>query len=207
MNESINYQNLSDKELLSIVIRERPGEHIAEQLFAMHHNLSDLLVSSSEYELNQIKGIGPMRAAQIKAIYELAKRLYEKNKINHQQITSPADVANYMMPKMRFLNKEHFIAILLNTKNNVISTETISIGTINSSIVHPREVFNAAIRKCASSIVAIHNHPSGDPTPSQEDVAITQRLYEAGKLVGIQLVDHVVIGDNRYVSLKEKNLF
>lgn len=182
MKTDINYQNLSDKDLLSIIIRERPGEQITETLLTSYHSLPDLLVSSSVYELGQIKGIGPMRARQIKAIYELARRLYEKDNSNVQSIKSPSDVANYMIPKMRFLNKEHFNTILLNTKSAIISTEAISVGTINSSIVHPREVFNVAIRKHAFSIIAVHNHPSGDPTPSQEDVAITKRLYEAGIL-------------------------
>lgn len=110
------------------------------------------------------------------------------------------------MDDMKFLNKEHFRVILLNTKNQIISIEEISIGNLNSSIVHPREVFNIAIRRSANSIILVHNHPSGDSTPSTEDINITRRLIEAGNIIGIKVLDHIIIGDNNYTSLKQKNI-
>jgi DNA repair protein RadC len=111
-----------------------------------------------------------------------------------------------MSTEMRFLQKEHFVCLFLNTKNVVIGKETLSIGTLDSTLVHPREVFKAAVQRSASSIICVHNHPSGDPTPSSEDVSMTSRLLEAGRMMGIHVLDHVIIGDNRYASLKELGL-
>ena len=107
---------------------------------------------------------------------------------------------------MRYLKKEHMKLVLMNVKCNLISVEEISIGSLNASIVHPREIFNPAIRKSSASIIMVHNHPSGDPSPSSEDISITARIVEAGKLIGIELVDHIIIGDGKYVSMKEKGL-
>src|SRR5690606_368061 len=111
-----------------------------------------------------------------------------------------------IMEEMRYLKKEHFRIAILDTKNHIIAIEEISIGNLNSSIVHPREVFNIAIRRTANSIILIHNHPSGDPTPSREDINITNRLIEAGNIIGIKVLDHIIIGDNRYLSFRERNI-
>jgi DNA repair protein RadC len=115
-------------------------------------------------------------------------------------------VFNLLSEELRYLQKEHFVCLFLNTKNQVIARETLSIGSLNASIVHPREVFREAIRRSSASLVCVHNHPSGDPTPSPEDVQITRRLADAGKLIGIDVLDHVIIGDCQYVSLKEQGL-
>src|SRR5690625_6845157 len=117
---------------------------------------------------------------------------------------SPEDGANYVMEDMRTLKQEHFVVLFLPTKNQVIHRKTIFIGSLNSSIVHPREVFREAVRRSAASIICIHNHPSGDPTPSQEDIHVTRRLVESGKIVGIEVLDHLIIGNRKFVSLKEK---
>jgi DNA repair protein RadC len=206
MYKNQNYETMTNQELLGLVIRERQGENVSETLFNEFANLPSLLVDSDLNELLKFKGIGITRANQIKAVFELGKRLYENEHSVRSSVKSPADAANIMMASMRFLKKEHFKTIQLDIKCNVISIETISIGSINSSIVHPREVFNPAIKKSAASIIGIHNHPSGDPSPSNEDITITKRLVECGKLLGIELVDHVIIGDGRYVSLKERNV-
>lgn len=165
------------------------------------------IVDVEENHLVQVKGIGLKRAQQIKAIAELAKRLYEvdwsKDKI---KITGPADIANVLMNEMKFLKKEHFKVVLLDTKNQIIDIETASIGTVNASLVHPREVFSGAIKKSANAVIIVHNHPSGNPQPSQEDISITKRLFEAGNIIGITLLDHVIIGMNKYTSLKEEGL-
>jgi DNA repair protein RadC len=122
------------------------------------------------------------------------------------KITSPADAAELVMEDMRYLKKEHLKVIFLNTKNYVIDIKDLSIGSLNASVVHPREIYSEAIRKSCSSIIICHNHPSGDPSESQEDINITRRLYEVGKLVGIELLDHVIIGDGNFISLKEKGI-
>jgi DNA repair protein RadC len=122
-------------------------------------------------------------------------------------ITSPEDVISLMMDEMRYLTKEYFKVIMLNVKNKVIAIETISIGSLNTSIVHPREVFKAAIERSCSSIILVHNHPSGDPTPSREDIEVTKRLVEGGNILGIKVLDHVIIGDGRGISLKEKGYY
>jgi DNA repair protein RadC len=119
-------------------------------------------------------------------------------------IRSPEDVSNYVMEDMRFLMQEHFDCLYLDTKNNVILRKTIFIGSLNASIVHPREVFKEAFRRSAASIICLHNHPSGDPTPSREDIEVTKRLTESGKVLGIELLDHIIIGDRKFVSLKEQ---
>lgn len=136
----------------------------------------------------------------------MGKRLKGLRNHNKVKITSPKDVFELLGEDMRYLKKEHFRVIMLNTKNVVMDIKDISIGNLNSSIVHPREVFCEAIKRSSFSIIICHNHPSGDPSPSQEDIDVTKRLYEAGKIIGIDLLDHIIIGDGCYISLKEKNL-
>jgi DNA repair protein RadC len=121
-------------------------------------------------------------------------------------IQAPEDVANLVMNEMKYLEREHFRAIFLNTKNYVIGIDTISIGFLDSSLIHPREIFRNAIRHCAADIILLHNHPSGNPTPSKEDIEVTARLVESGNLLGIQILDHIIIGDGKFVSLKSKGL-
>lgn len=121
-------------------------------------------------------------------------------------IRSPHDAAELLSEQMRYLQKEHFVCVFLNTKNHVIAQETLSMGSLNASIVHPREVFRAAIKCSSASLVCAHNHPSGDPTPSPEDISLTARLVEAGQIVGIDVLDHLIIGDGSFVSLKERGL-
>lgn len=201
-----SYDQMTNKELLGILIGERKGEFVSETLMKEFTTLPDLLVNSIEEELMKVKGVGSVRARQIKACYELARRLEMNRAANIHTIKSPQDVANLAMHDMCYLKKEVFRIILLNTKNYVISIEDISVGSLNSSIVHPREVFSPAVKRSASGIIALHNHPSGDPTESQEDRDTTIRLAQAGDVIGIKLLDHVIIGDGRFVSLKERGI-
>jgi DNA repair protein RadC len=164
------------------------------------------LVDLSVDQLKRVKGIGPAKALQIQASIELGKRLARTTMDDKITIRSPQNVADFLMEDMRYLQKEHFVCLFLNTKNSVIGQETLSIGTLNASLVHPREVFRAAIARSSASIVCVHNHPSGDPTPSPEDISMTERLVEAGELIGIDVLDHLVIGDGHFISLKEKGL-
>lgn len=200
---------LSNAELLAIIIRTGSREDnaitLASRLMSTREGIG-FLSSCTVDELEQEKGIGKVKAAQIKAAIELGKRLKNYRPDNKYKITSPADAAELVMEDMRYLRKEHLRVIFLNTKNYVMDIKDLSIGSLSSSIVHPREVYTEAIKKSCSSIIVCHNHPSGDPSESQEDINITRRLYEVGKLVGIELLDHLIIGSGSYISLKEKGI-
>lgn len=205
-------QVLSDAELLAVLIRTGTRAEsalvLAQRILKGDGGKSGLayVVDSSVEELSKIKGIGTAKAVQIKAAVELGRRISSYSRRQQVTITSPLDVRDLLMEEMRFLEKEHFKTILLNIKNHVISIEDISIGSLNSSIVHPREVFKPAIRRSSASIILVHNHPSGDPTPSREDIEVTVRLVDAGKILGISVLDHIIIGNNSILSLKEKGL-
>lgn len=158
-------------------------------------------------ELMETKGIGECKASQILAAIELGKRINFLYALDKVKINQPNTIADLFMDEMRYLQKEHFRIVLLDTKNQIIVTEEISVGTLNASIVHPRDVFKVAIKRNANSIILIHNHPSGDPTPSREDINITNRLADVGNLVGIKVLDHIIIGDNKYISFKERRYY
>jgi DNA repair protein RadC len=198
---------LSHAELLAILLRtgtrDESSVHLAQRILNECGSLSRLAERSWD-ELTHIRGIGPAKALQLQASIELGRRVARSRLPDTVKIGSPQDAANLLMEEMRHLREEHFVCLFLNTKNHVIGRQTLSIGSLNASIVHPREVFRAAIRRSSASILCAHNHPSGDPTPSPEDIQLTRRLKEAGELIGIELLDHLVIGDNRYISLKEK---
>ena len=201
---------LSNAELLAILLRtgtkEESAISLAHRILVQEQGLRYLADSNVE-QLSAINGIGKAKAAQIKAAIELGKRLAAFEPGADKPLKCPQDVAGLLMEEMRYLKKEHMKLVLLNVKCNLISVEEISVGSLNASIVHPREVFNPAIRKSSASIIMVHNHPSGDPSPSSEDISITARIAKAGKLIGIELVDHIIIGDGKYVSMKEKGLF
>jgi len=198
---------LSHAELLAILIRTGTKNQSAVQLSTnLLQQCGSLreLVDMSVDELTAIKGIGQAKALQLLAGIELGKRVARSKLGEVVTVRSPHDAAMYMMEEMRYLKKEHFVCLFLNTKNHIIGKETLSMGTLNASLVHPREVFRAAIRSSSASIICLHNHPSGDPSPSKEDIQITQRLVEAGTLLGIEILDHLIIGDDKFVSLKEQ---
>lgn len=207
---SYGVESLSNAELLALIIRTGHADQTAIQLGQEILNrdsrgLSHLSTANLN-DLMEIKGIGECKAGQILAAIEIGKRMSRWSAQDKIKVTSPYILANLVMDEMRFLNQEHFRIALLDTKNQIISIENISIGTLNASIVHPRDVFNPAIRKSANAIILVHNHPSGDTQPSREDINITKRLEEAGSLLGIKVLDHIIIGDNVYLSFKEKNL-
>jgi len=201
---------LSNEELLAIIIRtgnkEDTAIDLARRLLSKDKRGLVALRDTTLQELMETKGIGKCKAAQILAAIEIGKRINYLDALSKIKINEPSTIANLYMDEMRYLQKEHFRVVLLDTKNQIIVTEEISIGTLNASIVHPRDVFRAAIKRNANSIILIHNHPSGDPTPSNEDINITIRLLEAGNLIGIKVLDHIIIGDNKYISFKEKNI-
>lgn len=199
---------LSNAELLAILLRTGTAREsalaLAQRLLAETEGLEGLMRISVS-ELMQKKGIGLAKAVQIKAGLELGRRAARQRPVNGPTvIRSPRDVADYMMEEMRYLAQEHFVVLFLNTKNHVLGHETIFVGSLNASIVHPREVFQAALRRNCASIICLHNHPSGDPNPSPEDAEVTRRLVEAGKIIGIEVLDHVIIGNGCYTSMREK---
>ncbi len=200
---------LSLAELLAIILRIGSRQETALEL--AHRILLDprglrFLAEATFDELCQIKGIGLAKAAQIKAALELGKRLACLEPDLKPAIHTPEEASNLVMEEMCYLDREYFRVVLLNTKNRVLVVETVSIGSLNASLVHPREVFKRAIQKSAAAIILVHNHPSGDPAPSPEDLEVTQRLCEAGRVVGIEVLDHIIIGDHVFTSLRAKGL-
>jgi len=200
--------SLSDAELLAIVLgmgtRNVSALELANFLLAKYKGLRGLKEASLE-ELLEERGIGPAKAVGIKAAIGLGRRLAldVQEKI---PIKSPEDVKNIVMEEMRYFDREHFRSLYLDRKGGLMVMEDVSIGSLHSSIVHPREVFKTAVKKSAASIILVHNHPSGDPTPSKEDIDVTNRLIEAGKIMGIEVLDHIVIGEGTYCSLKARGL-
>jgi DNA repair protein RadC len=200
---------LSDADLLGVLLRTGTAEETAVQLGERILLAAGSLAELPRFGLDEflaIKGMGPAKAVTLLAAIELANRLSSRSRYESLTISSPADAAGLVIEEMRHYLREHFRVLLLDTKNKVLGMEEISIGSLNTSLVHPREVFRPAIRKACASVILIHNHPSGDPTPSSEDIAVTRRLYEAGRLLGIEVLDHVVIGDGKFVSFREKGL-
>nr|WP_066365567.1 DNA repair protein RadC [Neobacillus fumarioli] len=203
-------QSLSNHELIAILLRTGTKDEsvlqLANRLLSHFEGLRQLKNATLE-EITEIKGIGSAKAIQILAAVEIGRRIANSTFNDRYVIRSPEDGAKYVMNDMRFLPQEHFVCLYLNTKNQVIHKQAVFIGSLNASIVHPREVYREALKRSAASIIAVHNHPSGDPTPSREDIEVTKRLAECGKIIGIDLLDHLIIGDNKFVSLKEKGYF
>lgn len=200
-------ESLSNHELLAILLRTGTKEEsvlqLSNRLLTNFEGLR-LLKDATLDEITAIKGIGKAKAIQVLAAIEIGRRISNLAYDDRYVIRSPEDCANYVMNDMRFLSQEHFVCLYLNTKNQVLHKKTIFIGSLNASIVHPREVYKEALRRSAASVICLHNHPSGDPSPSREDIDVTKRLVESGKIIGIELLDHVIIGENKFVSLKEK---
>ena len=192
MDKDLHYE--SNASLLSTLLNI-PAKDLACK------NLSDILTSPLS-----IKGIGNKKADKLYVVKEVVRRIMEEQPSEAPVIHGPEDVSAVFIPKLLHETKEHFMLALLNTKNRVIATPTVSIGSLSASVVHPREVFREAIKYPCAAIILVHNHPSGDPTPSREDISVTERLVKAGKIMDIPVLDHLIIGQHTYVSMKEKNL-
>jgi len=201
-------ESLSEVELLAIILgngtRNMSALDLAQQLLVLFKGLRNIREASLE-DITRVKGIGPAKAISIKAAIELGRRTALEVKIK-DFINSPDDVSRLLMEEMRYYDREHFCVLYLDRKGGLVIKEDVSVGGLSSSIVHPREVFKTAVKCSAASIILVHNHPSGDPTPSREDIEITRRLIEAGSIMGIEVLDHLIIGQNKYCSLKEKGL-
>lgn len=197
---------LSNAELLAIILRTGAAQqtvlNLAEQLLVSFKDLR-ALAQASLAEISACRGIGPAKAVQIKAAFELGRRVVSGSPAQLPTIKKPEDVFGLLKAAFQDLDREHFKVIHLNTKNQVLKVETAAIGILSSSPVHPREVFKEAVRASSAALILAHNHPSGDPTPSQDDLLLTARLKQAGEIMGIPILDHVIFGDQRYYSLKE----
>jgi len=209
--QKLGVEALSAQEILAVLLgRGIAGESVmvtAQRLLSHFGSLKGIADASVE-ELSQVKGIGLAKAAQIKAAFELSNRLGGYPEAGEGQIVkTPEDVASLVKGRLRGKKKEHFLALLLDTRNQLIKVSEISIGSLDTNIVHPREVYKEAISASAASVIFVHNHPSGDPTASEDDIKLTKRLAEAGEIVGIDVLDHIIIGDKKYLSLKREGLF
>jgi DNA repair protein RadC len=200
---------LSNAELLAIILRiGGRGENVldmAQRLLSTYHGLGGLARASCG-ELATERGVGTAKAAQMLAAFELGKRLLVASPDERPQVTSPADAANLLMAEMATLEQEHLRTLLLDSKHRVLASPTVYVGNVNTSVIRVGELFREAIRLNCVALIVAHNHPSGDPTPSPDDVKVTEQIVQAGKLLDIEVLDHLVIGQQRYVSLKERGL-
>ena len=204
---------LTDSELLAILLRSGT---VGESVLALGHQLLNTADNDngllnlhhwSFEKLKQLRGVGPVKATQILCLSELTKRMARSTAQVSLDFSTPSSIAQYYMEDMRHQQRETVKLLMLNTKARLIAESDISKGTINASLLSPRELFIEALQKNAVAIILLHNHPSGDPSPSQDDLLVTQRIYEAGLLIGIDLVDHIIIGDNCFHSMREKGFF
>lgn len=200
--------SLSDAQLLAIIIRNGEGGRTALDLGReLLEKFGDLagISRAGVGEIRSVRGIGPAKAAEIKAAFELGRR-QQKPALAGASFCASSDVAGYFLPRLKDARREEFRCLLLDTKNRVIRDETVSIGSLTASLVHPRDTFTSAVRESAAAVIFVHNHPSGDVRPSQEDILLTKRLVQAGELLGIRVLDHVIVGNDGHFSFRDNGL-
>jgi DNA repair protein RadC len=202
-------ESLSDAQLLAIILRTGSGGKgvlaLAMELLDRFKGLREIDAASLS-DLSGMKGLGTAKIAQLKAAFALGKRLMSESLEGNAALSSSRMVHSHFAPRFKNLKKEVFLSLLLDTRNRLIKEVKVSEGTLTNSLIHPREAFREAIRESAAAVLFVHNHPSGDPEPSRDDIAVTERLKATGDIVGIKVLDHVIIGDGRYVSLREKGI-
>ena len=203
--------SLSDTELLAILLRTGTSSvsvlHLAEEVLAKYQDKGLVsIMNISPQEIASVHGVGLAKAATIVAAVELGRRLSTRAAQKLEKIEGPEDVARYASPLLRFEQKEHFLVMLLDVRNRVLAMPTISIGSLTASVAHPREIFREAIRYSAANMILIHNHPSGDPAPSREDIELTRKVQQAGQLLDIRLLDHIVVAESGFCSMRASGL-
>lgn len=202
-------KSLSDQELVAIILRTGSREknvlHLAGYLLSYFETLYDFKQATIE-ELCAIKGIGTVKAVELKAMIELGNRISIAKQAKHGKVISSQSIGEMMISEMGDIQQERLVAVYLNTKHEIIRKETIFIGSLNQSIAHPREIFRGAVRVSAAKLILTHNHPSGDTSPSSNDISFTERMQECGEMMGIELLDHIIVGHSSYYSLKEGGL-
>jgi DNA repair protein RadC len=199
---------LSDAQLLGIILRTGAGGKTAidvgRELLDTFGGIAGI-ARAGIAELCRVQGVGPAKAAEIKAAMELGRR-HQRPTLAGASLCASQEVAEYFHPRLRDIKKEEFRCVLLDTKNRVIREETVSTGSLTASLVHPRETFKTAVRESAAAVIFVHNHPSGDTRPSQEDILLTRRLVQAGDVLGIKVLDHVIVGDGGHFSFRDSGL-
>ena len=211
--EQYGAENLTDAELLAVLLRTgTKGENSLQLAKRILHPdfAQEGILNIHQWSMEQllgVKGIGKVKSIQILCLSELAKRLSKAEAQSGLNFSAPETIAQYYMEDMRHKKKEEMKLLLLNSKTKLIGESELSLGTVNTTLVSPREVFVEALRRNAVAVILLHNHPSGDPTPSKQDILITRRVTEAGRLIGVELLDHIIIGDNCFISLRDKGFF
>ena len=199
----VGSDHLTITELIALVLNTADGLHLAEEIVSRFSIKG--LAQTTLTELQELRGIGPSLAGRLQAAIELGGRVTNYRE-DYPQLKNPSDAVDLLMPKLRHREQEHFIVMLLNVKNGVLDIVWLYKGTLTSSVIRTGEIFREAIRRQAAGIIVVHNHPSGDPTPSRQDIKITHDIHKAGVLLEIELLDHLIIGDGRFVSMKQSGL-
>ena len=210
-SEAYGFESLTDEELLAIIIRSGTKQCSCMEAASglVKHTKGQGIIGLqrlSVSELSKLPGIGRVKAVQLKSICELSRRMARQNRQSMPRFTSSSEVVEYLMEDMRHLPQEHLKLLLLDTKCKLIHEETISIGTVNSTIMSPREICRQALLHDCTGMILAHNHPTGAPSPSREDILATGRIAKAAELIGISLIDHIIIGDNTYISMKDNSM-
>ena len=202
-------ESISTIELLAIILRtgykEKNVLDLSKEVLITFHTLKELSTTPI-HELKKIKGIGPTKAIELLTCFELGRRMHAEKLLVQEKLHSPETIYHLLKDQLESKTQEHLIALYLNTKGELIKKQTLFIGSLNSSLIHPREIFKYAVIHSAASIVIVHNHPSGDPTPSSHDIDITKIIHKNSLMMDIELVDHIIIGRSKYYSFKEKGL-
>lgn len=203
--QQLGPEALSAAELVASILQTHDALDLATDMLNHFGSLGEMS-RANEDELSAFDGVGAGNAGRLRAALALGRRLLTEEQVERARVTSPADAANLLMAEMMFLEQEHLRLVLLDTRNRVLGIPTIYVGSLNTSVIRIGELFRAALRANAAAMIVAHNHPSGDPSPSPEDVRVTREIVKAGEIMSVDVLDHVVIGRQRYVSLKERNL-